>query len=84
VVRRPRDREVFEDELDGGSEVLRATRRGEIDRLRKILARRPREVEASGHMGRRPLHVAVDAQNVELVRFLLQAGANVDATSSRW
>lgn len=83
MARRPRDLEAFEDELDGGSEVLRATRRGEIDRLREILTRRPRDVEASGHMGRRPLHIAVDVQNIALVRFLLQAGAEVDARRER-
>ncbi len=82
-MRKRADLEAFDDELDGGSDVLRATRRGEISQLQTIFAKRPDAVESRGHMGRRPLHVAVDAGNLELVQFLLRSGAQVDGRRER-
>jgi ankyrin repeat protein len=71
---------TFHDTLDGGSEVLRATRHGDIQLLKRLFARDPAAREATGHMGRRPLHVAVQTQQPTVVRFLLEAGANVNGT----
>jgi ankyrin repeat protein len=75
--------DAFDDDLDGGSEVLRAARHADIKRLRQIFARQPEAREATGHMGRRPLHVAVEAEKLDLVRFLLESGANVNGTRQR-
>ena len=75
--------DAFDDSLDGGSEVMRATRRADIKRLRSIFARQPKSREATGHMGRRPLHVAVEAGQIDLVRFLIECGANVNGTRER-
>ena len=75
--------DAFEDRLDGGSEVLRATRHGDVKRLRQIFTRQPEAREATGHMGRRSLHIAVDGSNLDLVRFLIESGANVDGKRDR-
>jgi ankyrin repeat protein len=75
--------DTFDDRLDGGSEVLRATRHGDVKRLKEIFVRHPEAREATGHMGRRPLHVAVQAGKLDVVRFLLEAGAQVDGTRER-
>jgi cytohesin len=75
--------DAFLDNLDGGSEVLRATRHGDINRLKRIFARQPDAREATGHMGRRPLHVAVESKQLDLVRFLIESNANVDGTRER-
>jgi ankyrin repeat protein len=75
--------DAFLDDLDGGSEVLRATRHGDIKRLKRIFAGDPKAREATGHMGRRPLHVAVESAQAELVRFLVEAGANVNGRRER-
>jgi uncharacterized protein (TIGR02996 family) len=72
--------DAFLDKLDGGSEVLRATRRGDIQRLKEIFALQPEAREATGHMGRRPLHVAVELERLDVVRFLINAGVDVNGT----
>lgn len=75
--------DAFDDRLDGGSEVLRATRQGDVKRLKQIFASQPEAREATGHMGRRPLHIAVEGSNLDLVRFLIESGANVEGTRER-
>ncbi len=72
--------DAFLDTLDGQSEVLRATRHGDIKHLKRIFAHEPTAREATGHMGRRPLHVAVESEQLDLVRFLIESGANVNGT----
>lgn len=72
--------DAFLDSLDGGSEVLRATRHGDVNQLQRIFARQPEAREATGHMGRRPLHVAVESEQLDLARFLLESGADVNGT----
>ena len=75
--------DAFHDELDGGSDVLRAVRRNQIKHLKKIVARRPDALETTGHMGRRPLHIAVEDANTEMIAFLVAAGADVNGTRER-
>lgn len=72
--------DAFLDKLDGGSEVLRAVRHGDIKRLKEIFAREPEAREAKGHMGRRPLHIAVENEQLDLIGFLIEAGVNVNGT----
>jgi len=75
--------DAFDDELDGGSDVLRAVRRNDFKRLKKLIARHPHAIEATGHMGRRPMHIAVEDANNEMIAFLLDAGADVNGTRER-
>jgi len=75
--------DAFLDNLDGGSDVLRAVRRNEIKRLKKFVARSPDALETTGHMGRRPLHIAVENANAEMVTFLIDAGADENGTRER-
>src|SRR5262245_48181223 len=79
----PNEDDAFLDELDGGSEVLRATRAGDVKRLRRLLARDPGARETRGHMGQRPLHVAVGSGRLDVVQLLLESGAAVDGARER-
>jgi ankyrin repeat protein len=80
---RKTDDDAFLDGLDGGSEVLRATRVGDVERLKHLLARNPEARETAGHMGRRPLHVAVESGRLDVVRLLIGIGADVDGARER-
>ena len=53
-----------------------AARLGKIDRLRELVAADPAVVAARGGDGQSPLHVA---RSVEVARFLLEQGADIDA-----
>jgi ankyrin repeat protein len=57
-------------------EIHAAARLGMIDRVRELIAADPALVNAPGGDGKRPLHFA---RNVEIARFLLDRGAEVDA-----
>ncbi|HEY6228008.1 MAG TPA: ankyrin repeat domain-containing protein [Verrucomicrobiae bacterium] len=57
-------------------EVHAAARLGMLDRLRELVANDPSLVNALGGDGKRPLHFA---RNVEVARFLLDHGAEIDA-----
>lgn len=70
----------FMDELDGGSEILRAVRTGNVSKVKGLVAKNSKLLEQKGHMGRRPLHIAVENNDLPMVRYLLESGANVDAT----
>lgn len=72
--------DAFDDELDGHAKILRAVRNRQYDTVSKLLARKPEAVETRGHMGRRPLHIAVENDDLEMVQLLLKTGADVNGT----
>jgi hypothetical protein len=73
--------------VDGAdAELIEVIRSGDLDRLRAILAQRPRLARARILRGRTPLHVAADWPGYfrnapETVRLLIAAGADPDATT---
>lgn len=73
----------FEDKLDGRSQTLRAVRRNDLDWLQRIVTKNRNALEAKGHMGRRPLHIAVEEGYAEIVQFLIDAGADVNGVRER-
>ena len=57
-------------------DVHAASRLGQFDRVRELIARDPRSVHARGGDGQTPLHFA---RTVEIASFLLDHGADIDA-----
>ena len=53
---------------------------GEADTVEKLLAEEPGLVNHGDHLGRSPLHYAVEAGNEDLVGRLIDLGADVDAS----
>lgn len=74
--------DAYLDRLDGLSDIHVATRRGDLTAMKAVLAARPEAVEATGHMGQRPLRVAVERGDLAAIDLLLRAGANVDSRRS--
>ena len=73
----------FEDKLDGRSQTLRAVRRNDLAWLQRIVSKNANMLEIKGHMGRRPLHVAVEEGFGDIVQFLIDAGAEVNGLRDR-
>ena len=53
---------------------------GDIEVVERLVAGRPDLVDRGDHLGRRPLHYAVEVGRADLVDRLLDLGADVDAT----
>jgi hypothetical protein len=66
---------------DSARAFLRAVKRGEIDRVRELLAEDPSLVGVSDEEGARPLHHAAWKGYPEVAAALLDAGADVNAQS---
>jgi ankyrin repeat protein len=64
--------------LDEGS-VRQAVRDGNVERVRALIAEKPERVRQVDAVGNAPLHLAVAANNLEMVRVLVQSGSPVDA-----
>lgn len=67
--------------LDSGAEysLLIAAAVGDAERVRELARRDPSPVNALDPIGRRPLSGAVASENVEIVRMLLESGADPNA-----
>ena len=60
-------------------DLFRAAMAGDVPRLRELLAQLP-DVDASDNLGNTALHAAVRGDRQEVVRVLLEAGADPDAS----
>lgn len=57
--------------------------RGNLKRVKSLLAKKEEDLEAKSSQRQTPLHVAANAGKMEVVAFLIEQGANVDAQDRR-
>ncbi|MDE0179312.1 MAG: ankyrin repeat domain-containing protein [Gammaproteobacteria bacterium] len=60
--------------------IHEAVGNGDVDTVERLLADEPHLVNRGDHLGRRPLHYAVEAGRADLVDRLVDLGADVDAS----
>ena len=60
--------------------IHEAVRDGDADAVEKLLAQAPELANRGDHLGRRPLHFAVEAGHADLADRLIDLGADVDAS----
>ncbi len=65
-----------------GKEIIKAAKSGQIERVRGLLAADPALVHARDKDGSTALHCATWKGHQEIVAFLLEAGADVNAHNS--
>ncbi|KAG9432791.1 ankyrin repeat domain-containing protein 49 [Apis mellifera carnica] len=66
-------------------EILAAAENGDLDKIKKLLTKNHRLLECTDKDGYTPLHRACYGNHVEIVEYLLQAGAKIDAkTQDEW
>lgn len=71
------------DDLDGPSRAIALVKADDLEGLRALLDEVPTAHQDQGHMGRTPLHVAVERRATDVVKLLLERGADVDARRHR-
>jgi len=64
-------------------EIHEAAKRGDLEKVRSLVAADPALVAAQDRGGETPLHWAAFSGNLDLVRFLLDKGAEVDVKTNR-
>jgi ankyrin repeat protein len=67
----------------GAQTIQQAVERGDLARVRRMLAAEPGLVNYIGDFGNTPLHTAVDNGRLAVARALIAAGANVNSAGSR-
>ena len=73
---------IYQKDFRQKPEIFRWIKAGANATARDHLRRHPDEVLLQGWMNETPLHVAVAADNLEMVEFLVQHGADLDAPRS--
>jgi ankyrin repeat protein len=63
-------------------EFFDAIRRGETSKVASLLRTRPDLARATGEHGKTGLHIAAEADQAEIARILLEAGADLEAQTS--
>jgi ankyrin repeat protein len=64
--------------LDEGN-IRQAVRDGNVERVRSLIGEKPGRVRQVDAVGNAPLHLAVAANNLQMVRLLVESGSPVDA-----
>jgi ankyrin repeat protein len=64
-------------------EIHEAARQGNLEKVRALVDKDPTLIAAKDKGGETPLHWAAFSGNIDLVRFLLEKGAEVDARNGR-
>ena len=64
---------------DDRTDLSLAIRQGDLDKVRAIVEKSPALVTSADHSGFTPLHIAATAGRVEIIAFLLQRGADIEA-----
>jgi ankyrin repeat protein len=59
--------------------IRKAVREGDIHRVRALINEQPERVRQVDVVGNAPLHLAVAANNLEMVRLLVESGSPIDA-----
>jgi ankyrin repeat protein/L-ascorbate metabolism protein UlaG (beta-lactamase superfamily) len=63
----------------GADDIHEAIQQGDLTKTQSLIAKNPTLLNAKTEEGRTPLHVAVMGGHKELMEFLIQKGANIDA-----
>jgi ankyrin repeat protein len=59
--------------------IRKAVREGNVEHVRTLIAGKPERVRQVDAVGNAPLHLAVAANNLEMVRLLVESGSPLDA-----
>ncbi|XP_043265409.1 ankyrin repeat domain-containing protein 49-like isoform X2 [Colletes gigas] len=71
--------------LPDEQEILHAAENGDIEKVKKLVVKNQSLLECTDKDGYTPLHRACYTNHVEVVEYLLQAGAKIDArTTDDW
>lgn len=73
---------IYQQDFKQTPELFRLITAGENAAAKDRLRQHPAEVLLRGWMDATPLHIAVNADNLEMVEFLVQNGADLDAARS--
>lgn len=63
-------------------EIFDATKKGDLAKVKALVQKKPDLVKAKNNEDDTPLHIAADAGHLEIARFLIQKGANVNSMNA--
>jgi len=68
--------------MNGSAAILQAARDGDVSAVERLLSDDPGLVNAAGDQRKAPLHWAAERNHPEVPRMLLDAGADLEATTA--